>query len=64
MVTIGFSQAGLSVNEADGPLSLMIVKEGDSEIDIEIEIQLEDASATGMFDFNNDIVIYISTNCE
>ena len=42
----------------------MIVKEGASEIDIEIEILLEDASATGMFDFNHDIVVYIFTNCE
>ena len=29
-------------------LSLMILREGDSEIDIQIEILLEDASATGM----------------
>lgn len=48
-ITVGFSQTDLSVNEADGMLSLMIVRDGDSEIDIQIEILLEDASATGMF---------------
>lgn len=29
----------------------MIIKEGDSEIDVEIEILLEDVSAIGMFNY-------------
>lgn len=50
-ITIGFSQTNLSISEADGTLSLMIIKEGDSEIDVEIEILLEDVSAIGMFNY-------------
>ena len=45
---IGFSQTDLFVSEGDGTLSLMIVKDGDSEIDIQVEVLLEDVSATGM----------------
>lgn len=51
MINIGFSETDLSINEAEGTLSLMIVKEGDSEIAVQIEILLKDASATGMFNY-------------
>ena len=48
-INIGFSQADqLFVNETQGTLSLMILKEGDTNIDIHIQILLEDDSATGM----------------
>ena len=47
-ISIGFSQTDLFVSEGDGILTLMIIKDGDSEIDIPVEILLEDVSAAGM----------------
>lgn len=45
---MGFSQTEWFFNETDGIVSLVVVKEGDSEIETHIEFTLEDGSATGM----------------
>ena len=48
MVDVEFSLEELFVDEADSVVSLMLVKEGDSEVDVHVAVQLEEDSATGI----------------
>ena len=48
-IQVGFSKTELLIDESDGIVSLMIVKEGDSEINIPVEVLLEDDTTAGMW---------------
>ena len=49
VIIVEFSLYELFVDETDGVVSLMVVKEGDSEVEVKVEVQLEEDSATGMY---------------
>ena len=49
VIIVEFSLYELFVDETDGVVSLMVVKEGDSEVEVKVAVQLEEDSATGMY---------------